>query len=127
MATATIEAPAIYAGRFRVDGRAVTVTPELLALHRRCGGGEGDSIALPGLPSLIRRAVALSMPLSAPVLLADGPNNVTYWARVVPDGEEADLQLFDWNGTGGAMEHALEGAVRGREIGGGPCRDRVGP
>src|SRR3546814_11585705 len=86
-----------------------------------------DLIALPGLPSLIRRAVALSMPLSAPVLLADGPNNVTYWARVVPDGEEADLQLFDWNGTGGAMEHALEGAVRGREIGGGPCRDRVGP
>src|SRR3546814_6483769 len=75
MATATIEAPAIYSGRFRVDGRAVTVTPELLALHRRCGGGEGDSIALPGLPSLIRRAVALSMPLSAPVLLADGPRS----------------------------------------------------
>src|SRR3546814_4614614 len=56
------------------------------------------------------------MPLSAPVLLADGPNNVTYWARVVPDGEEADLQLFDWNGTGGAMEHALEGAVRERDF-----------
>src|SRR3546814_6261496 len=111
MATATIEAPAIYSGRFHADGRAVTVTPELLALHRRCGGGEGDPIALPGLPSLIRRAVALSMPLSAPVLLADGPNNVTYWARVVPDGEEADLQLFDWNGTGGAMrseEHTSE-------------------
>src|SRR3546814_11178398 len=75
-----------------------------------------DLIALPGLPSLIRRAVALSMPLSAPVLLADGPNNVTYWARVVPDGEEADLQLFDWNGTGGAMEQALEGAVRERDV-----------
>lgn len=116
MATATIEAPAIYSGRFHADGRAVTVTPELLALHRRCGGGEGDPIALPGLPSLIRRAVALSMPLSAPVLLADGPNNVTYWARVVPDGEEADLQLFDWNGTGGAMEHALESAVREQDF-----------
>src|SRR3546814_14213958 len=113
MATATIEAPAIYSGRFRVDGRAVTVTPELLALHRRCGGGEGDSIALPGLPSLIRRAVALSMPLSAPVLPADGTNNVTYWAQVVPDGDVADLHLLHWNRTGGSTEHAMRGRVGG--------------
>src|SRR3546814_17731776 len=100
MATATSEAPAIYSGRFRVDGRAVTVTPALPALHRRCGGGVGDSISLHGLPSRIRRPVALSMPPSTAVIVADGPTNFTLLPCEVPIGEEADLQKLDWHGTG---------------------------
>src|SRR3546814_18175685 len=67
-----LNGPALYSGRFRADGRIVTATPGLRSLHERCGGGATDPVAVPGLPSLIRRAASLKMPLGASVLIADG-------------------------------------------------------
>ncbi len=111
-----LDVPAVYSGRFRADGHIIEASPELFALHCRCGGGNADPLAVPVLPSLIRRAASLNMPLSASVLLADGPRNITYWARAVPVNEAIDLQLFDWNADSAPLPQSLEQAVRERDF-----------
>lgn len=113
---ATIASPAIYSGRFRADGCIVEASPELRALHRRCGGGDGDPLALPGLPLLIRRAAGLRMPLSTSVLMAERGGNVTFWARAVPADGAVDVQLFDWTGSEAPLQHTLQQAVRERDF-----------
>ena len=107
---------ALLSGRFAPDGHILSATPDLLALHQRCGGGIGDPLALPGLTSLIRRAFQLRMVLSAPVLLADGPRNVTYWARTEPIGDAIELRLFDWNGGSGSAASPIPQAARERDF-----------
>lgn len=103
-------------GRFAPDGHILTVTPELQLLHQRCGGGKEDPLALPGMTSLIRRAYQLRMALSAPVLLAEGPRNVTYWACAEPMGDTIALRLFDWSGGGSSAASTIRQAARERDF-----------
>src|SRR3546814_10932090 len=90
--------------------------PGSCSRQERCGGVATDPVAIPGLPSLIRRAASLKMPLGASVLVADGPRNVTYWARAAPVEDAVELQLFDWDGGRTELTRSLERAMRERDF-----------
>src|SRR3546814_20685077 len=53
---------------------------------------------------------------SSDLLIADGPRNVTYWARAAPVEDAVELQLFDWAGGSTELTRSLERAMRERDF-----------
>src|SRR3546814_7364015 len=53
---------------------------------------------------------------SSDLLIADGPRNVTYWARAAPVEDAVELQLFDWDGGSTELTRSLERAMRERDF-----------
>ena len=113
---ATVAPPQVHSARCNPDGRIIDASPEMLGLHRQCGGGPDDAFAVPGLALLVCRAAKLGMPLSSTVLLARGSGNATFWVRAVPKDGAVDVQLFDWAGGEDPLVRTLQQSVRDRDF-----------
>ncbi len=68
-------------GYVDAEGRLINADPRLFALHIAAGGSEGSALAIPQLASIARIARSLAIPISRPVILANGDAVVEVLAR----------------------------------------------
>jgi signal transduction histidine kinase len=77
------------------EGRLIAADPRLLALQIDAGGEEGGALAIPQLASLTRIARSLAIPISRPVIIADGDRTVEVLARAKLDNGIVHVVLSD--------------------------------
>jgi signal transduction histidine kinase len=68
-------------GYVDAEGRLINADPRLLSLHSAAGGSEGSALAIPQLAAMARIARSLSIPISRPVIIANGDAVVEVLAR----------------------------------------------
>lgn len=83
-------------GRLDRDGRLVAADPLLLDLHRRAGGGEGGTLAVPQIAALARLARRLGIVISRPLIAAVSDRDIDLWVRAEPDREGVELAITSW-------------------------------
>jgi signal transduction histidine kinase len=82
-------------GYVDAEGRLVSADPRLFALHIAAGGSEGSAVAIPQLASIARIARSLSIPISRPIILANGDSVVEVLARAKLTDGVVHLVLSD--------------------------------
>ena len=100
-------------GRVDPQGHLVSADPELERLQRGAGGLPGGKVAIPQIATLARLARNLSVPVSRPVLVADGLKTLELHVDARPDGEGVGLAISGWDsvapipvtGTAADREH----------------------
>lgn len=83
----------------RVDrlGCLVSADPPLARLHADAGGLPGGKVAIPQIATVARLARALSVPVSRPVLVADGPRTIELHVDAHPDTDGVGLAISGWD------------------------------
>jgi signal transduction histidine kinase len=84
-------------GSLDAEGRLVEADPPLADLHRRAGGREGGSLAVPQVAALARLARRLGITVSRGAIAADGDRDVELWVRAEPAAEGVNLSIGGWN------------------------------
>ncbi len=77
------------------EGRLIAADPRLLALQIAAGGVEGGALVIPQLASMARIARSLSIPISRPVIIADGDRTVEVLARARLEDNIVQIVLSD--------------------------------
>jgi Histidine kinase-, DNA gyrase B-, and HSP90-like ATPase len=77
------------------EGRLIAADPRLLVLQIAAGGVEGGALVIPQLASLARIARSLAIPISRPVIIADGDRTVEVLARARLEDAIVHLVLSD--------------------------------
>lgn len=78
------------------DGRLLSASERLTALHLSLGGEPGGVLAVPGLLDLARHGLRLGMRLSRPVTIA-GPNTlIDLWCECTPGPQEVNIAITSW-------------------------------
>ena len=93
------------------DDRLLEADERLAALNEAAGGGE--QLVLPAVLALARLSRRLGVPISRPVLIADGDGDWDVWLRAVPDTLGVRLTLAEWVRRPAAARHR-EGLTRER-------------
>ncbi len=78
------------------DGRLIFADDALRQLHRRAGGSEGGTLAIPSLASLAALTHRLKMRLSRAVRVADESEDLELWVEAVAEGDVAKLTILSW-------------------------------
>ena len=78
------------------DGRLIFADDPLRQLHRRAGGSEGGTLAIPSLASLAALTHRLKMRLSRAVRVADESEDLELWVEAVAEGDVAKLTILSW-------------------------------
>lgn len=78
------------------DGRLIFADDALRQLHRRAGGSEGGTLAIPSLASLAALTHRLKMRLSRAVRVADETDDLELWVEAVAEGDIAKLTILSW-------------------------------
>ncbi len=83
----------------RVDrlGCLISADPPLARLHAGAGGLPGGKVAIPQIASIARLARSLSVPVSRPVVVADGPRTIELMVDARPDAEGVGLAISGWD------------------------------
>lgn len=90
-----------FSARARSDceDRLVSADEPLATLQLRCGGKLGETIAIPELLAMTRKARLYRLHLAQAIRAQDGHDDVTAWADVRPaadDGEGCEIALSNW-------------------------------
>lgn len=92
-----------YAARGRSDGedRLLEAEEPLASLQTRCGGAVGQTIAIPELLALTRKARSYGLRLSREISATDGDDTITAWVEVTPrfgdDESGCDIGIVSWH------------------------------
>lgn len=84
-------------GRIDRLGCLVSADPPLARLHAGAGGVPGGKVAIPQIATIARLAHSLSVPVSWPVLVADGPQTIELMVDARPDSDGVGLAISGWN------------------------------
>jgi len=90
-------------GTVDTGGRLIAADEDLLQLHRRCGGFEGDSLAVPQLAALCRLSQKLKMPLSRAITAADEDADLNLWVETKPVETGIEIAIVEWIETAGNL------------------------
>jgi signal transduction histidine kinase len=84
-------------GMIDASGRLVAADPDLAALHARAGGTPGGPLAVPQIAALARTARELGITIEKSVIAADGDQDLTFWVRAQPVGDDVALTVRGWS------------------------------
>lgn len=84
-------------GRVDFEGRLIDAGQELAGLHRRAGGEQGGTLAIPQIAALARLARRLGIVVSRSVIAADGAVDVELWVRAQPVEGGVELSITGWS------------------------------
>jgi len=79
------------------DGRLIAADPPIADLHRRAGGREGGTLAIPQVAALARLARRLGITISRGAIAADGDHDLDLWVRAEPSGDRIELAIGGWS------------------------------
>jgi signal transduction histidine kinase len=79
------------------QGRLIFADPRLEALHRDAGGEPGGKVAIPQIATLARLARTLAIPVSRPVMIADGNRTLDLHVRARLVDGNVSLAITGWN------------------------------
>lgn len=99
-------------GRIDRQGCLVAADPPLARLHAGAGGLPGGKVAIPQIASIARLASNLSVPVSRPVLVADGTRTIELHVDARPDAEGVGLAITGWDSI---APMAVGGSIADRE------------
>ena len=84
-------------GRIDRMGCLIAADPQLARLHADAGGVPGGKVAIPQIATIARLARSLSVPVSRPVLVADGPRTLELHVEAHPDSDGVGLAISGWD------------------------------
>lgn len=94
------------------EGRLVAADQPLLLLHRRAGGEDGGTLAIPQVAALARLSQSLGVQVSRTVIAADGDIDVDLTVQARPDGDMIHLAIDGWSQRGEASANSATRAER---------------
>jgi signal transduction histidine kinase len=80
-----------------LQGRLISADPRLEALHRDAGGEPGGKVAIPQIATLARLAMTLAIPVSRPVIVADGNRTLDLHVRARLVDGQVNLAISGWD------------------------------
>ena len=84
-------------GRVDARGHLVAADPELAALQEEAGSRVGSRLALPQLAAITELAAKLGIAITRRAMAAGTENDVEFWVRAEPDGDDVALSLDRWS------------------------------
>jgi Histidine kinase-, DNA gyrase B-, and HSP90-like ATPase/His Kinase A (phospho-acceptor) domain len=77
-------------------GVLLSADPPVWRLHNLAGGGNDNTIAIPGLAALAASALRTRMMIERPVRAADEDNDIELWVMATPHADRVDLLITGW-------------------------------
>ena len=78
------------------SGVLLSADPPVWRLHNLAGGGDDNTIAIPGLAALAASALRTRMKIERPVRAADEENDIELWVMATPQVDRVDLLITGW-------------------------------
>ena len=78
------------------SGVLLSADPPVWRLHNLAGGGDNNTVAIPGLAALAGSALRTRMRIERPVRAADEENDVELWVTATPQVDRVDLLITGW-------------------------------
>lgn len=77
-------------------GVLLSADPPVWRLHNLAGGGDTNTVAIPGLAALAAAALRTHMRIERPVRAADEENDIELWVAATPQSDRVDLLITGW-------------------------------
>ena len=78
------------------QGVLLSADPPVWRLHNLAGGGDDNTVAIPGLAALANAALRTRMSIERPVRAVDEDNDIELWVIATPKADCVDLLITGW-------------------------------